>query len=421
VANLEAINFRPMREVIEDGKVCWVSDKLARPFDGLPQIFWDSGEPWHEANHWTLTKATSTHGGHIKTVTTLAKHLAAYASWLEFKGLDWRHFPIRKQDRALVLFRGDLIEQRNRGSLAASTAHARMAAVIQFYRHAQIYGFVQRQSPLWKDHQVILHYFDSVGFERTIMRTSSELSIPNKRRPGLRLEDGLTPLRIEDATSLLEFTKEQGLQEINLMLSLGILTGARIETITSLGVKNIENAYPDAQTPDTYRVRVGPGTGVNTKFDVTGELLVPRFLIDQLKFYAYTMRRLKRQSVASEGNRGLLFLTTRGSRYESGSFNRLMTDLRRRTSSVGLRFMANFKFHQTRATFGTWLMGVALRVTNTKAAVAFVRDAMLHKDEKTTFLYVHFIEQEPVKAEIANEFSAAFSGIVNRDWNQYRA
>jgi hypothetical protein len=41
-----------------------------------------------------------------------------------------------------------------------------------------------------------------------------------------------------------------------------------------------------------------------------------------------------------------------------------------------MRFMGNFKFHQTRATFGTWMMEVALRVASTKAAVAFVKDAM---------------------------------------------
>jgi integrase len=421
LAVLEFIKYTPFREVIEDSSVSWVHDRLAHPIDKLPQIFWDGDEPWHEANHWALTKATSTTGGDIGTVTSLMKHLAAYASWLESQELDWRHFPMRKQDRAVVKYRGHLIAQRDRGSLAPSTARSRMAAVIQFYRHAQVHGLVDRKSPLWRDRQAVVRYYDKVGFERTLLRTSSELAIPNRDRPGLRLEDGLTPLRTDDAVRLLEFAKEQRLHELNLILSLGVLTGARIETITTLGVKNIENAYPDAETPDTYRLPVGPGTGVNTKFDVSGELIVPKFLINDLMGYAYSVRRLRRQGLASEANRGLLFLTIRGNPYESGSFNRLMTDLRRRSLGAGMRFMGSFKFHQTRATFGTWLMEVALRVAGTKAAVAFVRDAMLHKDEKTTFLYVRFREQAPVKAAVANEFSAVFSGVVNRDWKQYHA
>jgi len=421
VANLEFIKYTPFREVIEDRNVRWVHDKLARPIEKLPQLFWDSGEPWHEASHWALTKATNLTGGDIKTVTSLMKHLAAYASWLESRTLDWRHFPMRKQDRAIVLYRGELIAKRDRGSLAPSTARSRMAAVIQFYRHAQVHGFVHTKSPMWKDRQVVVRYYDTIGFERTLMRTSSELAISNRSRSGLRLEDGLTPLRTEDAVRLLEFAKEQRLHELHLILALGVLTGARIETITTLRVKDIENACPDAETPDTYRLPVGPGTGVNTKFDVSGELMVPKFLINDLKKYAYSMRRLRRQGRASESNRGFLFLTIRGNQYESGSFNRLMTDLRRRALVAGMRFMGSFKFHQTRATFGTWLMEVALRVAGTKAAVAFVKDAMLHKDEKTTFLYVRFHEKAPVKAAVANEFSAVFTGIVARDWSQYSA
>lgn len=421
MARLEFIKYTPFREVIKERSVSWLHDKLARPIDKLPQIFWDNHEPWHEANHWALTKATSTSGGDIKTVTSLMKHLAAYASWLESEGLDWRHFPVRKQDRALVRYRGELIAQRDRGNIAPSTTSARMAAVIQFYRHSNVFRFLDRKSPMWEDRQVVVRYYDAVGFERTLLRISSELSIPNRKRIGLRLEDGLTPLRTDDAVRLLAFAKEQRLHELNLILSLGVLTGARIETITTLSVKNIENAHPDAETPDTYRIPIGPGTGVRTKFDVSGELMVPKFLIKDLREYAYSMQRLRRQGIASEANRGLLFLTIRGNPYESGSFNRLMTDLRRRALSAGMRFMGSFKFHQTRATFGTWLMGVALRVAGTKAAVAFVKDAMLHKDEKTTFLYVRFHEEAPVKAAVANEFSAVFSGVVNRDWNQYHA
>jgi integrase len=421
VADLAPIRFTPVRDVVEGRDVFWIPDRLGRPVDQLPQIFWRSGEPWHEANHWAITRVTSTRGGHIDTVTRLMRHIVAYASWLEATKLDWRHFPVRKQDRAVVLYRGELIRQRDKGIAASSTAKAAMRAVIQFYRHCRAHGLVDRSSPMWKDNQVVVRYFDATGFERTIVRISSDLSIPNRPRPGLRLEDGLTPLRTEDATQLLEYARDNGPRELHLMLSIGVLTGARIGTVTSLGVKNIERAYPDFQTPNTYRLAVGPGTGVSTKFDVTGELLVPKFLIDQLMEYAYSVRRLRRQNLADERYRDRLFLSARGNPYGPNSINPLMSELRKRSVSAGLRFMQSFKFHQTRATFGTWLMGVALGVTNVKAAVEFVKAAMLHKDESTTMLYVRFLEEAPLKAEISNQFSAIFSGVVNRDWNRFHA
>ncbi len=82
---------------------------------------------------------------------------------------------------------------------------------------------------------------------------------------------------------MLQFTHEHGPSELNLMLEVGVLTGARIATITTLGVMDIENAFPDVQMAEIYRVRVGPGTNVKTKGNVSGELLVPKFLIEKLK------------------------------------------------------------------------------------------------------------------------------------------
>lgn len=431
MAQLELIKYTPYREQIDrnghikldgDGAIIWVADRLGRPIDDLPTIFWNDGEAWHEANHFSIEKVMSKQGRPTKTALSLIKHLAAYASWLESEELDWKHFPVRREERSLVKFRGYLIDQRDRTrTLSPGTVTARMAAVIQFYRHVQAYGLIQKSSPLWKDRMAVIRYHDVTGFERTMMRVASDLAIPNRRRDGPRLEDGLTPLRTEDAASLLHFAKERCTPELHLMLSLGVLAGARYDTIASLGVKDIERAYPDTQTPDTYRIRVGPGTSVRTKFDVQGELMVPRFLIEDLKAYAMSMQRLKRQDLASPANRGLLFLTSHGNPYASSSFSRLMTEFRRDAVAAGLRFMAKFKFHETRATFGTWLMGVALKTAGPKAAVAFVKEAMLHKDEKTTFLYVRFVEEAPVKAQVAAEFNKTFSGVVKRDWSQYHA
>lgn len=414
MARLELIRYTPMREVLVGGEVSWARDPLARAAEKLPQIFWKSGEPWSEANHWALEKAMSVRGSDLETVRSLMKHLAAYAWWLEHSEMDWRHFPARSADRSIFRFRGHLIAERSRGRLRPSTATARMRAVIQFYRHAQHHGFVGTGSPMWSDKQVVVRYFDSVGFERSLLRTSSELAIPNRARPGTVLEEGLTPLRQEHLEELLAFTRKHGPREIHLMLSIGSLTGARIGTIAGLRVKDIERAFPDPQLPSLYCVPVGPAVGVPTKFGVNGNLLVPDFLLEELKSYAYSMQRLARQAITAKQDQGLLFLTSRGNPYRSPSFNRLMTDLRRRTASM--QFMAEFTFHQTRATYGTWLMELALDVTREAAAVAFVRDAMLHKDEATTLKYVRFRQKGKVKAKLSSEFTALFSGLSTRDW-----
>ena len=419
MSNLEYIKFYLAREVVEAGTACWERDALARSIDRLPQIFWSTGEGWAEANDWAIERALGIRGAHIKTITSLMKHLYAYSRWLEEEGCDWRHFPANRSGSVLARYRGNLIDLRDKGHLKPSTTSARMSAVIQFYRHALIRGFVSRESPMWVDRTAAIRYFDSMGFERTLKRLVSDLSIPNRTRPGLVLEDGLTPLRGEHMKALLEFTATERLDEMHLMLSIGFFTGARIGTITSLRIKNIEDAMSDLTMPSFYRVPVGPGTGVSTKFDVTGDLLVPNFLIKTLREYAYSMGRLSRQTRAPAESRDILFLTSRGNPYRQASFNRLMTDIRQRAVRGGCHFMRNFKFHQTRSTYGTWLMELALRVTNEAAAIAFVRDAMLHRKEATTLRYVRFIREISVKAAVSNEFSEAFSGIKGRDWKNF--
>lgn len=422
MANLELIRYTPVREVIENGSLRWEPDRMATPIEDLPQLFWEDGIPWSEANHWVLTKVRSMHGNDLKTAVSLMKHLAHYASWLELAKLDWRHFPVRAADRAIVKFRAELIRQRDElRVLKPSTTTARMAAVIQFYRHAQVHGFVDKSSPMWKDRQVLHRFYTDAGFARSMLLTSSELAIPNRARHGEALEDGLTPLSPEHAGQLVAFTKQEGLLELHYILSLGILAGGRLETLTTLGVRHIEQAMPDESMPGFSRLAVGPGTGVKTKFDVSGDLLVPTYLIEVLKGYAYSMQRLARQAKASPEHRGRLFLTTRGNPYSHQTFNRLMTDLRRRSLTAGLQFMQSFKFHQTRATYGTMLMRLALDVAPAAAAVAFVRDAMLHKDETTTMRYVKFVQTTPVKALVSKEFAKVFSGVVNRDWNKFCA
>ena len=420
MASLEYINFKPLREVVEDGVLRWEPDKLARAIPRLPQVFWDTGEGWAEANFWALDRASHPHAD-VETVKSLMKHLHAYAQFLESTELDWRHFPMRLAERAVVRFRGHLVDCIKRGSLASSTARARMAAVIQFYRHADAHGFVSAESPLWKERSVVIRYHDAVGFKRAMVRVTTDLAIQNKARPGLTLEDGLMPLRTEHMEQLLAVTSKGSLDELHLMLLTGFFTGARMETLMTLGIANLERAHPDPFMKGFWLIRVGPGTGVDTKFDVEGDLLVPEFLLTELKTYAYATRRLHRESKSEPAHRAVLFLTKNGKPYTQATVTRLMTDLRRSTLAAGLRFMERFKFHQTRATYGTWFMQLALSVTTEANALALVKGAMLHKDEATTFRYIRFLGMSKGKAEAAEAFTKVFTGLAGRDWNQLHA
>lgn len=413
MANLEYIHYIPHRPEVHSGAVKWVQDGVIRSVDGLPQILWETGEPWREANVWALELARN-RDVKLKTVHSLFGHLYQYSIWLEKEQIDWRHFPQTKAERVLTRYRGFLIESRDHGLLKPSTTTARMNAVIRFYRYAAGRNFVSRDAPKFEDQSVVLRYFDTAGFERTMTRVTTDISIPNRARPGLRLEDGLLPISRHHMTELLQFTKENCSEELHLMLMVAFFTGARIGTITTLHVQALDKALPDPEVHGMWSIPVGPGTGIDTKFDVSGHLMIPDDLMKTLKAYATSRRHIDRIIKAADADKSYLFLTRHSNRYTTSAVAREMVTLRRSGHAAGLKFLQSFKFHQSRATFGTWLVSICLEVASVKASIEFVKRAMHHKDAATTFGYITFIEHTEAKIEVANAFSQAFLGLQTR-------
>lgn len=429
MASLELIDYVPHQySLSDDGNVTWERDIACRRIKNLPQIFWADGTPWVEANLWAHERATSGKTD-LETVRPNMRHLHKYSQWLEAEGLDWRHFPTLERDRVLIRWRKKLMENRDKyGLLTPSTATQRMNATINFYRYARANDFIGRDAPLWQERQVVHRFHDSVGFERTMLLSSNDLAIPNRPRHGLRLEDGLTPITKKQMHELLDFTKQEVnvSPELHLMLQLGFFSGARIQTIADLKKGSLDNAVNDASVPGLVYIAVGPGhkPHVATKFDVQGRILVPDWLFHDLCAYVTDPRRLAREAKAPQENKNLIFLTRFGRRYaesESASgtaVGRAMVDLRRAATLSGLKFMKNFHFHMTRATFGTWLTETLLEMGyDHKAVLTFVSDAMLHKDIETTLRYIKFVQQTPIKIKVANEFTEAFLGLSTRPGN----
>jgi integrase len=411
---LEYICYIPHKPVVGSGVVDWRLDCVLPSIDGLPQIFWNDGSPWREANLWALEMGRDRRVD-PKTIRSLFGHVHKYAIWLEEqtesgRPLDWRHFPQTKSARVLNRFRGYLIEQRDAGVLKPSTTTARMGAVIRFYRYAAGRNFISRIAPRWQEKVVVLHYFDDVGFARTISRLTTDLSIPNRPRHGVRLEDGLLPITVQHMKELLQFAEEGASEELYLMLMIGFYTGARLGTITTLRVKALSDAIADPAVPGMWSIPVGPGTGIATKFDVSGHLMLTDVLLVKLKAYATSRRHLDRVIKATGENKSYLFLTRHFKPYTVAAIDREMVTLRRAGQAAGVKSLQNFKFHQSRATFGTWLMSIALEAGTVKAAIEFVKRALFHSDERTTFGYITFIEHTKTRIEMANAFTRAFLG-----------
>lgn len=419
MARLELIRFTPHRIEIQDGHVRSTPATDRRVIIGLPQLFWENGSPWREANLWALERA-STRGVSLRTVQTSAMALHRYANWLEKAGINWWSFPIRKADRCLVRYRGALIDARDNGTLAPSTTSQSMRVTIAFYRWLATSGLLSPAWPMWREQVVGIRLSNSVGLDRTLAVRTTDLRIPNRAAPGERLEDGLLPVRMSDRDAILALARKHASEELFLMLTLGFFTGMRLGTLCDLKIRTLTNAVPDPAAKDLYRIAVGPGADppVATKFSVTGQIWITRDHLDELLRYAHSARRLKREAIAPPSHKDLVFLTKFGTRFtaansgKSGAINVEMCKLRKIGAANGLSAIGTFRFHQSRCTYATQLARILIQTGSPINAIAIVREALLHKDEATSLKYIKFIEKAPVKENAANTFTREFLGTL---------
>ena len=380
---------------------------------GFPQLAWGNGAPWREANVWLLSRRNA--GLEVETLRKDAQLVGAYAKWVEEANLPWHHFPLRKDERVLNRYRQHLLHLRASGKLAASTATHRMRAVISLYRWLVDEQLLSTTWPLWQDRTFGVRITTDFGLQRSINVTTSSLAIKNKRRPGCRLEGGVLPVNATLRTQILEAARSYAPPELFLMLACGFFTGMRIGSICDLRIGTLNNVARDSKLSGFVYLVIGPGATpqVHTKFGVTGQVLMPTTLFDELLGYVESPTRLKRVKRAAQDDRDRVFLTRAGRSYASKSLGHgatvsvLMSRLRRDAARFGLD-LGRFHFHQTRATFATEVAETALRSGLRLNAISIVKDLLLHAHEATSLRYIRFVEDEKVKADIGNDFSRAF-------------
>lgn len=418
MAWLEHISHAEYDCCVIDQQVRCTERKSTKPSIAAPCLFWSDHTPWQEANLWAYLRITE-QAVDLQTVEANLQALLHYANFLESEGLAWYEFPMRKSERCLVRYRGELVSARNIGKLAPSTVTTRMNHVVAFYRWVLEHNLLSIESTPWLDRQVTIRAFDGVGFKRSIQRTTTDLAIPNRKRSFGRVEGGLLPISADARNSVLEFAKLNASEELFLMLSTGFFTGMRLGTITDLKAKSLDHAVPDPAAPGLYRIAVGPGASppVHTKFGVTGQVWIPGKLLRLLQDYVNSPRHILRQAKALPENKQHIFLTRFGNTYgrrgseKSSAINVEISSLRKTARRTKLKLIETFNFHQTRSTFGTELARVAMQAGDEISALEFVRHALLHKDEQTTLKYIRFVQKTPIKHALMDEFTKFFSGL----------
>lgn len=445
MARLEYIRLPLERSVVDNGAVRFerqeVVDSRTRlrmpvTAERVPQIVWQSGDFWGEANLWLLRRVRMLLSGDIKEATIVAngKDLLAYANWLEDSGKLWWQCPIRDDERPLNLYRGFLVASAGPeapeslakkgnvprpGVLSPLLASRRMSTVKAFYLWLLKEEILSPGFQLWTEKAIRIPYEDAFGFRRHIEAVQSSLDIKVARIQNQDgLEDGLQPVSLKVRDAILDLAYRRSSRELFFMLSLGFWSGLRLGTICDLKIQTLENALPIHNNPDLKLLSIGPQANppVQMKFGQNGSgVVIPVRLLDELMDYAVGLERGKRVAAAKPQHKGLLFLTKKGNPYgskgadRSPTVNAEVSRLKRTAREEGLN-IDNFVFHWSRATFATMWSRVAREQGRLDSFFPTLKNMMAHKHDRTTWRYIRWVEKEEVRAAVMDEFTRTMFG-----------
>lgn len=332
---------------------------IAEPlsYRNFPVIIQGNGEPWDIGNLYLVHKLQTESHYESRTYRGIADHLLDYLRFLEDEGMDIFYFPVNDRLKVTYRYRQRLIDQAVLGQIGAGTGTARINAVVKFYRVIMRYRLIDERflgvEP-FKDVYKYISTLNNYGIAAAVKVQSHNLAIKNRvsSEPD-RISDGgkLRPLDLEDQEIVLKFLLRSS-REYQLMFYFALFTGARIQTVCTLRISSLSGPL---DKDGMLRLKIGMGTGVDTKTGKRMVLLVPGWLVSDLKTYSQCEDSLKRQSRSfyRDASDNYLFLSKKGNPYYTSKKELLDRQDVQRYGSGGVGIMQILHPYKTAQPYGS--------------------------------------------------------------------
>ncbi|BAN47887.1 tyrosine-type recombinase/integrase [Metapseudomonas resinovorans] len=422
----------------------------------FPVILDRNSAPWHLGNLYILAKLEADTRPTMTTFQVKADDLGAYKEWLDTHespdDLVFQ-FPKIKLRRSTYRYRGYLQQQIYAGEVTPATAKRRMVTVVAFYRWLIDSNYFQPEYPPWEESEYQLNVITTVGrgVSKRVVSTDVSIRAPKSEDPFAgTIQDGgkLRPLNGKEQNWILEATSTKGNTECYLIQLFMLATGARIQTAGTLRMTHFmqpDPVYARALTGDgqVFKLKVGPGTGIDTKNDKSFILQVPRPIYEMLHVYSLSNRAEVRRSrfVTKHGEIATpyLFLTQQGNPYYSAKAESLRFDpnLDRRHEKTGQavrQFLKehvlpyvrehhdrhfNYRIHDLRASFGMNMTELLMESVNKKVitlsrARMYVKDLLCHESFATTDRYLDYRQQMEVIYQAVNDYGKQLQAWIDQ-------
>ena len=395
------------------------------PSIDFPAIIQSDGTPWEIGNLYLISKAVDfqVHHPSVKSIRGIADDLLNYLRFLEDRHLSYLAFPNNEKMRATYRYRKHVEELVLAGEIAHSTGKQRINRIVNFYKDSLRIGLIGpndiKNAPFEETIKKI-NSLDGRGFKRSTTVASHNLQLRSKKEspsPEFIQDEGkLRPLPPEDQKLFLSELSKSNNRPLQLIIYIALFSGARLQTCCTIQ-RNQLNQPLDSS--NRLRLRVGAGTGIDTKNQKNQLILIPKWLVTDIRIYLESPARNSRQIKKSKDTSNeYVFLTNRGSPYytshsdiERISSHRVSlptqgkspkvydgTTVRVFFSNLIKKIKLNnpefysYRFHDLRATFGMNLLESLLSTSDvsTTSALTILQQRLGHSDLSTTMRYMNY-------------------------------
>lgn len=401
----------------------------------FPVVLDRNSVPWSLGTLYILAQLEGQTAAIMTTYQSKADDLGSYKEWLDTHDdpaqLAFR-FPRIKQARVTYRYRGYLQQLIEAEEIAPATAKRRMATVVGFYRWLMDNHYFQPDYRPWEETKILLTFktTEGIAVSKTVVSTDVSISTSKSEDPVEgTIQDGgkLRPLLGMQQDWVLEAARATRNTECYLIQLFMLATGARIQTACTLRLRHFTNPNPHYSktltgSGEVFKLKAGPGTGIDTKNNKNGVLQVPRPVYELFYTYALSerakMRRTRFETAHGNSPDPYFFLTQQGSPYytskaEALRFNPSLNRRHEKTGQPVRQFIKeqvipfvrkhheahfHFRVHDLRASFGMNMTEALMElVQNKKITLArartIVKELLWHESFATTDLYLNYPSQ----------------------------
>jgi integrase len=392
-----------------------------RNLGALPTLFSVNYEFVSEVNSYFFDlKATNK----LKDISSNARALLKYWSFLEASNLKWDHFPPLKKLKPTYLFRSYLLSEIEENRLSQSTANTYINHIKSFYMWAMHEGILhianEKQAPFKIETVQVQNTGMLAHIQPTFSVNTSDLRIRVAKDSQSKRVRSLSPLS-QESLALVSSHLSKVSEELKLQFFLGVQLGLRIQEASTLTVDSLNAAIPLAGSEHRYEMPLGPSTGVKTKYGKERYVEISAQLLTYLRNYLISERRLNRLNklysklaaikcgklvLEKEKYDALIrcekfepvFISQQGNPVDKSVVSARWTDLRTLIRIKHPDF--NHRFHDLRATYGTYRLSDLLNAgLQASEALELLMGWMGHNDESTTWKYLHYLKRKEVFKE----------------------